>query len=906
MSTRAWHASTVAETLAALDAAPAGLTSDDAARRLDRYGPNELKPPAPASTLSILFDQVTSVVVWLLAAAAVISLLMGDRIEAAAIAGVLVINTAIGFVIDLRARRAMEALLGFQVPHAAVIRDGQAITIEARLLVPGDIVEISAGQMVPADARVTVAHDVRTMEAALTGESLPVSKRAEAELAEETTLAERVTMIYKGTTVAAGAGRAVVTATGATTEIGRIGALVSTIADEKTPLERRLDALGHRLVWFALVVAALVAGLGALQGAPLALVIELGIALAVAAVPEGLPAVATIALAVGLRRMARRHALVRRLPAVEALGSTTVVCTDKTRTLTSGDMTVVRVWTAGTEAALDDGDVAPRVRRAMEVALLASRAPRNGANGATGAAGAVHAVGAVGVPADPVDTAVAVAAGRIGVDARVFAQAHAPDELLPFSSERKLMATFHRHDGDASPSTREGGVGGTRDHGARNAVAAATIDAYVKGAPRRIVDLCTRVWMDDRVEELDAAARERVMAVNASFAGRGLRVLGVACGEVDDADERALRGLTFAGFIGIMDPPAPGVKDTIARLRGAGLRTIMLTGDQRLTGHAIGSELGLMTDGLQAIEGRELQGLSGDALAETIARTGVFSRVTPEDKLTIVRTLQQRGEIVAMLGDGVNDAAALRKADVGVAMGIRGTEVAKEAASIVLQDDRFETIAAAVEEGRVVFDNIRKFVFYLFTCNLAEIFVLLVASLAGVAMPLLPLQLLWLNMVTDTFPALALAIEPGDPGVMRRPPRDPREAMLSRAFLRTVAAYAALIAAVTLGAMWWALAYAPGKMTTIVFMTLAFAQIFHLGNARSDEPVLSLRAATSNPAAIGAILLSVGLQLAALLIAPLAVVLRLTPLGWRDWAVIITFSAIPAVIGQALKVRRRS
>jgi Ca2+-transporting ATPase len=351
-----------------------------------------------------------------------------------------------------------------------------------------------------------------------------------------------------------------------------------------------------------------------------------------------------------------------------------------------------------------------------------------------------------------------------------------------------------------------------------------------------------------------------------------------------------------------MDPPAPGVKDTIARLRGAGLRTIMLTGDQRLTGHAIGSELGLMTDGLQATEGRELQGLSGDALADTIARTGVFSRVTPEDKLTIVRSLQQRGEIVAMLGDGVNDAAALRKADVGVAMGIRGTEVAKEAASIVLQDDRFETIAAAVEEGRVVFDNIRKFVFYLFTCNLAEIFVLLVASLGGVPMPLLPLQLLWLNMVTDTFPALALAIEPGEPGVMQRPPRDPREAMLSRAFLKTVVGYAALIAAVTLGAMWWSLAYAPEKMTTMVFMTLAFAQIFHLGNARSDAPVLSLRAATSNPAAIGAALLSLGLQAAALLIAPLAVVLRLTPLGWQDWAVIVTLSAIPAIVGQLLKI----
>jgi Ca2+-transporting ATPase len=939
---RPWHAWSVLKTLKALDAPAAGLTSAEAARRLVAYGPNELKPPAPASVLSILVDQLTSVVVLLLAVAAVISWVMGDRVESAAIAGVLVINTAIGFVIDLRARRAMEALLGYQVPHAAVIRDGQAVTVEARTLVPGDLVEIAAGQMVPADARVVVSHDVRTMEAALTGESLPVSKRAEAELEEDTALAERVTMIYKGTTVAAGAGRAVVTETGAATEIGRIGVLVSSIADEKTPLERRLDALGQRLVWLALGVAALVAGLGALQGAPIALVIELGIALAVAAVPEGLPAVATIALAIGLRRMAKRHALVRRLPAVESLGSATVVCTDKTRTLTSGDMTIVRVWTAGMETALDAiatgasgaggaggaGDVTgaseaagaaiasaaaaatrvtsvaaatqatgaasvagatrtvpvaaarderstdprARVRRAMEVALLASRVPR------VEAAGAIGAAGSVGVPPDPVDTAVAAAAARTGVEAGVFARAHAPDGLIPFSSERKLMAAFYQN-GRADAFT-----------------------VCVKGAPRRIVELCSRAWTDDGGEqELDAAGRERLLSVNATFASRGLRVLAVATGPVHDATEDALHDLTFAGFLGIMDPPAPGVKDTIARLRAAGLRTIMLTGDQRLTGEAIGRELGLMTDGLLAIEGRELRALSADALAQTIERTAVFSRVTPEDKLTIVRTLQQRGEIVAMLGDGVNDAAALRKADVGVAMGIRGAEVAKEAAAIVLQDDRFETIAAAVEEGRVVFDNIRKFVFYLFTCNLAEILVLLVAALAGMPIPLLPLQLLWLNMVTDTFPALALAIEPGDPDVMRRPPRDPREAMLSREFLRRVTAYAALIAGATLAALWWAVTYAPDRATTMVFMTLAFAQIFHLGNARSSAPVLTLRAATANPAAIAAAALSVLLQLAALLITPLADVLRLVPLGWREWTVILVASLLPAVVGQVSK-----
>lgn len=887
-----WHARTVAETLAALATTAAGLTSSEAAARLTRHGPNELVPPRPASILSIFFDQLTSVVVWLLAAAAAISLAMGDRLEAIAIAGVLAINAGLGFVIDLRARRAMEALLDLEVPHAVAIRDGQPVAVPARMLVPGDIIDVAAGQLVPADARMVASHDVRTMEASLTGESLPISKYAETVLSEDTALADRATMIYKGTTVVAGAGRAVVTATGAATELGHVGALVSSIANDKTPLERRLDALGHRLVWFALGVAALVAGLGAVQGAPLGLVIELGIALAVAAVPEGLPAVATIALAVGLRRMARRHALVRRLPAVEALGSTTVVCTDKTRTLTSGDMTVVRVWSAGEEAPLakqhapasgrvpaDEGMQKPepaldwRARRVVEAALLASRVPREGV------------APAAGVPVDPVDLAVSTAARRLGVDPQIFAEARRPVGLIPFSSERKLMAAFYR------PHTPLGGENGT-------------FMTFVKGAPRQIVDRCARVLTADGVEVLDVAGRERLLSVNASLAGRGLRVLGVASGPADHANDEALRGLTFVGFLGIMDPPAPGVKETIARLRGAGLRTIMLTGDQRLTGDAIGRELGLVTGGLHAIEGRDLRSLSGESLAAAVERTAVFSRVTPEDKLTIVRTLQRRGEIVAMLGDGVNDAAALRKADVGVAMGVRGAEVAKQAASIVLQDDRFETIAAAVEEGRVVFDNIRKFVFYLFSCNLAEILVLLVAALAGVPMPLMPLQLLWLNMVTDTFPALALAIEPGDPDVMRRPPRDPHEAMLSRTFLRRVTGYALSIAVVSLIALWWAVAHAPAAMTTMVFMTLACAQIFHLGNARSSGPVLALSAATANPVAIAAVLLSLGLQVAAISIAPLADLLRLTPLAWREWAIVAVLSLVPAVAGQMLKVLR--
>ena len=804
----------------------------------------------------------------LLAAAAIVTLFLADYVETAAIVAVLVLNTTIGFVTELRARRAMEALLHLGVARAVVLRQGQLRIIDGADLVPGDILELSAGQAVAADARLIKTTDLRTSEAALTGESLPVSKHT-APLPTDTPLADRLNMAYKGTTIAAGTGHAVVTATGRATELGQIGALVAGIQEERTPLERRLDALGRRLVWLALGVAAVVAGLGALQGAPLALVVETGIALAVAAVPEALPAVATIALAVGLHRMARRHALVRRLPSVEALGSTTVICTDKTRTLTSGDMSVVRIWTADMEFTLGDDapqpEVHSRLRDALRVAALASR-PQ-----------AVRGESAAAVTFDPVDAAMTTAAALAGIDYADAARNILPN-LVPFSSERKFSAAFERIE--------------------------ETTVAHVKGAPYRILDLSTRVLMPEGDRLLDADARASLVAVNDRLAEQGLRVLALATGPVDRPDESAATGLTFVGFVGLMDPPARGVKQTIARLRDAGLRTIMVTGDQRLTAQAVGRQLGLLSAADQVIDGRELRGLSHDALLDRVSRVGAFSRVAPEDKLAIVEALQKRGEIVAMLGDGVNDAPALKRADVGVAMGLRGTDVAKEAAAIVLQDDRFETIAAAVEEGRVIYDNIRKFVFYLFSCNLAEILVLLLAGLAALPPPLMPLQILWLNLVTDTFPALALAMEPGNPDVMHRSPRHPDEALLSHGFLWRIVLYGGLITACTLGAFLWGLRVSPAHANTICFMTLALAQIFHLGNARRPQAVLRLDAALSNPYAVGAVILSVALQLVSVNVLAIRGLLRLSALDGADWLVVVTASALPAVIGQAIKLAR--
>jgi Ca2+-transporting ATPase len=834
LSERSWHSCSPAEALTALQSRATGLDEPEASRRLLTHGPNRIERPAGPSAWRLLAAQFRSVVVFLLLGALALSLLLGDYADAAAIAIVVGLNAGLGFVIEARARQAMDGLLKLQPSRAHVVRDGQLRVIDAAGLVPGDVVELRAGLAVPADGRVLTETDLRTIESALTGESLPVGKSAALSLPSETGLADRENMVYQGTIVAAGTASAVVTATGPATEVGRIAALAGEVREERTPLEARLDALGRRLVWVALCAAAAVALIGAAQGQPWAVMIETGIALAVAAVPEGLPAVVTIVLAIGLHRMARRGALVRRLPAVESLGAATVICTDKTRTLTSGDMRVVKVWTRGTMFSVGSStlpvDADARLRRALEVAALASR-PQ-----AVAAAGD----GVVDLP-DPVDAAIRHAARECGVAAATLERQ--PASLIPFSSDRRFMASFHEQDSD--------------------------LVACVKGAPERVLAMCPNAEGTDSIE------------VNRSMAAAGLRVIAVASGRVERAAEAALHDLELAGFIGLMDPPAPGVSEAVARLRRAGLRTIILTGDQRLTAEAVGRELG-------------------------VPEEAVFSRITPEDKLGIVGALQKGGDIVAMIGDGINDAPALRKADIGVAMGRRGTDVAQDAAAVVLQDDRFETIVAAVEEGRVIFDNIRKVVFYLFSCNLAEVLVLLIAGLLWLPIPLLPLQILWINLVTDTFPALALALEPAEPDVMARPPRDPQSAILSRPFLSQVLVFGLVLAASTLAAFIWALDNRSEAASTIAFMTLTLAQVFHLGNARSGRSVLRPAAAMANRFALAAAALSIVLQLAAVHVAPIAGALHLVPLSSGEWFVVLAASATTAVFGQALHTWRPS
>jgi Ca2+-transporting ATPase len=865
-----------------LDSSEHGLSGGEAAARLQRLGPNQMRITAPVSVGALLLSQLRSVVVLLLAGAALIALVLGDQLDAIAIAAVLLINTALGFFTELRARRALNALLRIDVTRATVLRDGRAQDVDARTLVPGDVIQLEEGQHVPADARLLGAVDLQVIEAPLTGESLPVIKDARPVLAHDVPLAERVNLVYKATAVAAGRGQAVIFATGVDTELGRIGGLASALPEEKTPLERKLDQLGRRLALLALAAAALVAAIGWLRGLEISQVLETAIALAVAAVPEGLPAIATITLALGVHHMARRNAIVRRLPSVETLGSVTVICTDKTGTLTAGDVTATVLWIGGRRIAVEGAGLSPAGRflenelpidpladpaaaEVLRTAALANRADLHREGDEWRGRG------------DPTELALLVAAAKARLQRPLLREEWPEVSEVPFSSERRWMATIHRH-----PGTGE-------------------LHAHVKGAAANVLEHCSRIWLAEGIQVLDDARRNMVQTADADLAGRGLRVLALAGGKVDGAREADVKDLEFIGLIGMIDPPATGVRDTIAQFQSAGIRTVMITGDQKRTAEAVARMLDMLGEHDKVLEGMQVDGLSDAQLAQELPRVAAFSRITPDAKLRVVGAYRQRGDIVAMIGDGINDAAALRKADVGVAMGQRGTDVAKEAAAVVLQDDRFQTIGVAIEQGRVIFDNIRKFVFYLFSCNLSEVLVLLIAGAAGLPLPLLPLQILWLNLVTDTFPALALAVEPGEPDVLKRPPRDPQKAIMSRTFLRSVVWYGALITAATLTAFLITLQHAPAQAPTVAFVTLGLAQAFHLGTARSKVHVLGARALT-NRAAFAALVLVVLLQLLTIFYAPLARVLRTEPLDARAWLTVGIMSTLPAIVGQIARL----
>jgi len=854
-----------------------GLSPQEVEERLRHHGPNRVRQAGQRGALRVLADQFRSTVIIVLAVAGVLALVAGQGPESIAIFAVLFVNGAIGFVSEWRARRSMQALRELERRRARVRRGGRETSVPVEDLVPGDVLLLAEGDVIPADARVLSVKEVRLDEAALTGESVPVRKAVHAVPADRP-LAERTDMLFKGTTVVDGEAEAVVLATGQDTELGRIAELAEEAQAAETPLEQRLDRLGRRLAFITLAVAALIAATGLLAGRPVLLMLETAVALGIAAVPEGLPIVATLALARGMWLMARRHAVMNRLAAVETLGATRVIFSDKTGTLTANRMTLRCVDTPAGEQPL--GSDAPRelpelARRALEVGVLCNGASLEGDQ----------------PRGDPMEVALLRAGEDAGLERPRLLEERPAVREVPFDREVMMMASFHR-----------GGQG---------------TEVAVKGAPRAVLEACTRVLSPEGAEEaLDEEGREAWLERARELGGRGLRLLAVADKQVDDTEAPPYEELRFLGFLGLLDPPREGVREAVDACRRAGLRVLVVTGDQAETAGAVAREVGLAADDedLPVLTGRELPGAGEevpDELRERILDTRVFARVSPEQKLALVRVFQEAGEIVAMTGDGVNDAPALKKADIGVAMGRRGTDAAREVSDMVLRDDALSSIVAAVEQGRVIFGNIRKSVLFMLCTNAAEVVAVAVASFAPIPLPLRPLQILYLNVLTDVFPALALGVGPGPPDVMERAPRDPRESVLTRAHWTAIGLWAALIGACVLGAVLvgvGVLGLDSLGAVTLSFLTLGFAKLWFVFNLRDRGSGLLANDVVRNPWIWASIALCAALLLAAATLPGLSGLLETRAPDARGWAVVLAISAVPVLVGQTLRIvqaRRR-
>ncbi|MCV2879596.1 cation-transporting P-type ATPase [Sedimentimonas flavescens] len=850
-----------------------GLAPEDAAARLSTHGPNALRRQKPKSVALILRHQFASVIVWLLAGAAAISFLWRDVAEGVAIIIVLLINGIIGFVTELRAARSMEKLIQLSRLHARVRRGGKERMIDAYDLVPGDIVVLEPGDVVPADLRLAAVSSLEADESVLTGESHTVTKSIEA-VGSDAVLGDRFCMAYQGTAITKGTGEGIVIATGMDTEIGQISEMVQSASGEVAPLERRLDMLGRKLVWLTVSLALLTIGAGILRGFDIATMIQIGVALAVAAVPEGLPVVATLSLARGLWRMSARNALIRQLSSVETLGATTVILTDKTGTLTENRMTVVGYLLDGLDVTLGTQDDAAAFEIADERLAWALRV---GALCNTAEAGDGPSDERAG---DPMELALIAAARDAGIDRADLRRRYPELTEHAFDPARKMMAMV-------------------LEDGRHHLVA-------VKGAAEEVMALCTRVFTAEGAEvALEDAARQDWQRRITGAAHQGLRLLALAMKRVPGAGVDPYGDLTLIGLVCLRDPIRADVSDAVRASRTAGVRVVMVTGDHADTARAIASAAGLGDGALEVIDGSALRGIDLDTMSDEmrarILRADVFARLDPATKLTLVSVYQRAGHVVAMTGDGVNDAPALKKADIGIAMGLRGTEVAKEAAHMILRDDAFSTVIAAMRQGRVIFQNIRQFVIYLMSCNVSEVLVVGLAVGGGLPVPLLPLQILYLNLVTDIFPAFALGLGAGNEQVMSQPPRDPKEPIIARPHWWQIAVLGGSITLATLlafGLALFALELAPAPSVTVAFVTLALAQIWNVFNVRDPSTNALNNAVTRNPYVWGAIALCLGLVALALWQPLLADILRLDPPGKAGLGLAVAMSLVPLVIGQ--------
>ena len=852
-----------------------GLSEQEADLRLKRHGPNTLMAHPQRTVLSILADQLKSPVVWLLSAAAVVAALFGQWTESIAILLVLAINTLIGILTELRAVRSMEALRKLGSRSSRVRREGKLKALPAEKVVLGDIVALESGDIVTADIRLVEAKNLFCDESTLTGESTPVEKSV-APVQPNAVVAERTSMAHKGTAITRGTGTGVVVATGMATELGLITRLVIEAEPDISPLERKLADLTGQLVKATLLVTALIAAAGMAAGRDLVLMIEAGIALAVAAIPEGLPIVATMALARGMWRMAQRNVVVERLAAVETLGATTLICTDKTGTLTENRMTTERLWLPSADYHIDHekreivdafgnrAKLDAPLRRVLEIGVLCGTATLK----------AVDERGA----GDPMELALLRLGQIAGIDREDLLIAWPELHEIAFDTETKMMATAHNRDG--------------------------RLFVAVKGAPEAVLAAATMIGGEAGVA-LGEEEREEWLRRAAALAEDGLRVLALAEKTIPLEATLNYQGLSFLGVVGFRDPPRVGVKQAIADCRQAGIRVVMVTGDHAVTARKIAEGLGIAEPGSGIIEGRELEALGALSQLERqrVLAAQVFARVTPAQKLDLVKLYKSAGEVVAMTGDGVNDAPALQMADIGVAMGLRGTDVAREAADIVLRDDAFGSIVAAVREGRVIFGNLRRFLVYLLSCNISEVTVVALAVVAGLPLPLLPLQILFLNLVTDVFPAFALATGEGEDDVLRRPPRDPREPLLGTPQWLFIAGYGTLLTASTLAALIvgrYGLELEGDALVTVSFLTLAFAQLWHVFNTRGPGSPVFRNAVTRNPYVWMAVALCTAILLLALYVQPLASVLRIVPPDLAGWTLIVGASMAPLLVGMLI------
>ncbi len=858
-----------------------GLTEDQARQRLKQYGQNALPETPPPSLLSLFFSQFSSLIIWVLIGAAVVSGLLQEWIDAFAILAIVLLNAVLGFVQEYRAERSLAALKKLSIATALVIRNGSARTIPAHDLVPGDLIQLEAGDHIPADARLVYATGFRTQEAALTGESTAVNKHADPFPNQDLPLADRHNMVFLGTQVIAGKGRALVVSTGKATELGAIASLLQGEEIQTTPLQKRLEQLGHLLLYLSLGIVVVVFLLGLMRGIPLGLMFLTSVSLAVAAIPEGLPAIVTVTLALGVTKMVKRHALIRRLPAVETLGSTTVICTDKTGTLTKNEMTVVRLFIDGRILSVTGEGYAPEGTITSwnqeqtfpkgGVDFLKASVLCNGAQ-------LQREEGGWSIQGDPTEGALLVAAEKMSFQKSELE--HHANFLgeVPFDPERKMM-TIVREEADE-------------------------VIAFVKGAPDILLQRCTQYeTIDGSVAPLGSEIRANILEVTAGFAGEALRVLAVARRPLDARPSEfhateIEQSLIFLGLAAMKDPLRPEAKIAVEACAQAGIRTVMITGDHKDTALAIGRELGILKDGYQALSGHELNGITEEQLVEQVGRVAVFARVSAEHKLRIVKAWKKRGAIVAMTGDGVNDAPAVKAADIGVAMGQTGTDVTKEASAMVVTDDNFASIAAAVEEGRAIYDNILKAVHFLLSCNISEVFVMFFATLLGFPLPLMPVQILWINLVTDGFPALALAVDPKAPDLMERKPRSPLANILEKDRMILMFVQGLFMAAVAMGVFFltlYGLNQDIAQARTVTFSTLVVAQLGHAFNCRSHRYSIVNLGWTSNPHLLLAVALSALLQMVIISFEPLGLVFKTEPLPLLDWGIIVGGGLCPVL-----------